>query len=97
MQETMEATQAMIDHLAAVNKILEKYNYSEARLIPILQEVQAVYKYLSKDMISYVATSIGVPCESISVANKDRFSFSRRKMTSRRTASPSSPQFQLRL
>ena len=61
MQETMEATQAMIDHLAAVNKILEKYNYSEARLIPILQEVQAVYKYLSKDMISYAATSIGVP------------------------------------
>ena len=61
MQETMETTQAMIDHLAAVNKILEKNNYSEARLIPILQEVQAVYKYLSKDMISYVATSIGVP------------------------------------
>ena len=26
-----------------------------------MQEVQAVYKYLSKDMISYVATSIGVP------------------------------------
>ena len=61
MQETMETTQAMIDHLAAVNKILEKNNYSEGRLIPILQEVQAVYKYLSKDMISYVATSIGVP------------------------------------
>ncbi len=61
MQETMETTQATIDHLAAVNKILEKNNYSEAKLIPILQEVQAVYKYLSKDMISYVATSIGVP------------------------------------
>jgi len=61
MQETMETTQAMIDHLAAVNKILEKNNYSESRLIPILQEVQEVYKYLSKDMISYVATSIGVP------------------------------------
>ena len=61
MQETMETTQAMIDHLAAVNKILEKYGYSEAKLIPILQEVQAVYKYLSRDMISYVATSIGVP------------------------------------
>lgn len=61
MQETMETTQAMIDHLAAVNKILEKNNYSEGRLIPILQEVQEVYKYLSKDMISYVATSIGVP------------------------------------
>ena len=61
MQETMETTQAMIDHLAAVNKILEKNNFSEGRLIPILQEVQAVYKYLSKDIISYVATSIGVP------------------------------------
>ena len=61
MQETMETTQAMVKHLAAVNKILEKYNYSESKLIPILQEVQAVYKYLSKDMISYVATSIGVP------------------------------------
>ena len=33
----------------------------DTKLIPILQEVQAVYKYLSKDMISYVATSIGVP------------------------------------
>lgn len=32
MQETMETTQAMIDHLAAVNKILEKNNYSEGRL-----------------------------------------------------------------
>ncbi len=61
MQETMEATQATIDHLAAVNKILEKHNYLESKLIPILQEVQEVYKYLSKDMISYVATSIGVP------------------------------------
>ncbi len=61
MQQTMATTQAMIDHLGAVNRILEKNNYSEARLIPILQEVQSVYKYLSKDMISYVATSIGVP------------------------------------
>ena len=43
MQETMETTQAMIDHLAAVNKILEKYGYSDAKLIPILQEMQAVY------------------------------------------------------
>ncbi len=60
MQETMEQTNAMIEHLAAVNKILEKYHYQEAKLIPILQEVQANYKYLSKDMISYVATSLGI-------------------------------------
>ncbi len=61
MQETKETTKAVIEHLAAVNKILEKNNFSESRLIPILQEIQAEYKYLSKDMISYVANSIGVP------------------------------------
>lgn len=61
MQETLAKTEAMIKHLDAVNRILDKYNWDEARLIPILQEVQEVYKYLSKDVISYVATSIGVP------------------------------------
>jgi NADH-quinone oxidoreductase subunit E len=61
MQETMEKTQAMVNHLAAVNKILKKHNFDEAKLIPILQEVQEEYKYLSKDVISYVATSLGVP------------------------------------
>jgi len=61
MQETMEKTKAMVDHFAEANRILEKHQFSAAKLIPILQEIQAVYKYLSKDMISYVATSIGVP------------------------------------
>lgn len=61
MQETLAKTEAMIKHLDAVNRILDKYNWDEAKLIPILQEVQEVYKYLSKDIISYVATSIGVP------------------------------------
>jgi len=61
MQESMEKTTAMIEHFAEVNKILEKYNYSAAKLIPILQETQDVYKCLSKEVISYVATSIGVP------------------------------------
>ncbi|MCP3966979.1 MAG: NAD(P)H-dependent oxidoreductase subunit E [Lentisphaerae bacterium] len=51
----------MVDHLAAVNKILEKYDFKEAKLIPILQEVQEEYKYLSKDVISYVATSLDIP------------------------------------
>ncbi len=61
MQETNEKTAAMIEHLAAVNKILEKHNCDESKLIPILQEVQEEYKYLSKDVISYVATSLGLP------------------------------------
>ena len=61
MIETLEKTSAMKDYLVEVNRILEKNNYSESRLIPILQEVQKVYKYLSKDMIAYVAEALGVP------------------------------------
>lgn len=61
MQETMEKTENMIKHLEAVNRILEKHQYDEAKLIPILQEVQEEYKYLSKDVISYVATSLQIP------------------------------------
>lgn len=61
MQESIEKTTAMIEHFAEVNRILEKHNYSAAKLIPILQETQEVYKCLSKEVISYVATSIGVP------------------------------------
>ncbi len=60
MQETLEKTEAMVKHLAAVNHILEKHGHNKARLIPILQEVQEEYKYLSKDVISYVATSLGI-------------------------------------
>lgn len=61
MQETMEKTQKMVSHLDAVNTIMNKYEYNKDKLIPILQEVQSVYKYLSKDVISYVATSLDMP------------------------------------
>lgn len=61
MQQAMEKTRAMIDHLFEVDRILEKHHYRESRLIPILQEVQAAYSYLSKDMIGYVATGLGLP------------------------------------
>jgi NADH-quinone oxidoreductase subunit E len=61
MQAAIEKTQNMVNHLSMANKILKKNNYDESRLMPILQEVQEEYKYLSKDLISYVATSIGIP------------------------------------
>lgn len=61
MEQPLQKTQAMIAHFADVDRILEKNGYQESRLIPILQEVQEVYKYLSRDVIRYVATSIGVP------------------------------------
>ncbi|MFA6930891.1 MAG: NAD(P)H-dependent oxidoreductase subunit E [Lentisphaeria bacterium] len=65
MQESVEKTKAMVQHLAAVNAILEKNGHDPGRMIPILQEVQVVYKYLSKDIISYLATSLDVPVAQV--------------------------------
>ena len=61
MFEAMEKTKEMVQHLAAINGILKKNNNDPTRLIPILQEAQEVYKYLSKDVITYVANSLDVP------------------------------------
>ena len=61
MLETLEATKKMVDYLAKVNEILENNQNDPSRLIPILQQIQDVYKYLSKDVISYVATALDVP------------------------------------
>ncbi len=60
MKETLEKTEKMIGHLKAVNDILDQYNYDRTKLIPILQAVQEEYKFLSRDVISYVATSLGL-------------------------------------
>ncbi len=61
MQETLAKTKAMADRLALVNEILEKNNYDSSRLIAILQQIQDINKYLSRDVISYVATALNVP------------------------------------
>jgi NADH-quinone oxidoreductase subunit E len=61
MQETLAKTKKMVAHLDAVNRILAENEHDRYRLIPILQAVQEEYKYLSKDVISYVATSLGLP------------------------------------
>lgn len=65
MQETIEKTQEMIHHLEAVNQILEKNNYDASRMIPILQQIQAMDNYLSKDVITYVATALDVPVSQV--------------------------------
>ena len=43
-----------------VNTILEKYHRSASHLISILQEIQADYRYLPEEILTYVATAIGV-------------------------------------
>ncbi|MBQ2682627.1 MAG: NAD(P)H-dependent oxidoreductase subunit E [Thermoguttaceae bacterium] len=60
-QGTVEKTKEMAGQLAVVNEILERNGNDPSRLIPILQQAQEAFKYLSKEVISYVATSLGLP------------------------------------
>jgi NADH-quinone oxidoreductase subunit E len=41
--------------------ILDRHQRSAARLIPILQEVQGEYRYLPEEVLTFVATSLGLP------------------------------------
>jgi NADH-quinone oxidoreductase subunit E len=44
-----------------VCEILDKNHRNPARLIPILQAVQEEYRYLPEEMLTFVATSLGLP------------------------------------
>ncbi len=65
MQTIDEQTTSMLDNFSVVNKILEKNGYSSAKLIPILQQIQHEFKYLSKDVIAYVANSLKLPASKV--------------------------------
>ncbi len=44
-----------------VCQILDCHGRRSARLIPILQEIQREYRYLPEPVLTYVATSLGIP------------------------------------
>jgi NADH-quinone oxidoreductase subunit E len=44
-----------------VCEILDRHDRDAAKLIPILQEVQELYRYLPEEVLTYVATSLGLP------------------------------------
>jgi NADH-quinone oxidoreductase subunit E len=46
---------------AKVCEILDRHSRDEAKLIPILQEVQELYRYLPEEVLTYVATSLRLP------------------------------------
>lgn len=43
-----------------VCEIINKYDYDSVKLIPILQEIQEVYRYLPEEIMTMVATSLGI-------------------------------------
>jgi NADH-quinone oxidoreductase subunit E len=48
-----------------VCEILDKYKCNPQKLIAILQEIQAEYTYLPEDIMTYVATALGVSPGSV--------------------------------
>ncbi len=40
--------------------ILEKYEYNQHKLIPILQAVQEEYRYLPEKILTFIASSLGI-------------------------------------
>jgi len=54
-------TPAAADTPLKVFSILEKNAYRKDRLIPILHDVQKAYTYLPEDVLTSVATALGLP------------------------------------
>lgn len=44
-----------------VCQILDQHGHDPSKLIPILQAVQDEYRYLPEEVLTYVATSLGLP------------------------------------
>lgn len=65
MEETIEKSQALAAKFEVIEAILEKNHRDPSRMIPILQEIQDTYKYLSKDVINYVASSLRIPASRV--------------------------------
>jgi len=53
-----ESTTSSAREFEAVVAILKKHDYHANKLIPILQEVQEIYRYLPSQVLNFVATSL---------------------------------------
>ena len=53
------------DIMSEIDEILEKYGYSKNKLIKILQVVQEKHKYLSEEVINYIAAILDIPAASV--------------------------------
>ena len=65
MEVSNDKTQKLVAKFTAIDAILEKNHRDPSRMIPILQEIQELYKYLPKEAITYVASSLKVPASRV--------------------------------
>jgi len=64
MEESMHKTKTVQEPLrnfAKVKEIIEKYGTERSALIPVLQAIQGEFRYLPQEMLSFVATAMGIP------------------------------------
>lgn len=45
----------------SISKIIGRHGKGQQQLVPILQEVQAEYRYLPEEILSHIATAMGLP------------------------------------
>lgn len=65
MSETAERELTLSGKFEKVGEILDRYERNPSHLIPILQEIQEVYRYLPREIMNYVAEQIGVPAGKV--------------------------------
>lgn len=59
----------MTQRFAQTDKILESFNYDASKLIPILQQVQDIYRYLPEDVMRHIAGKLHIsPAKVFGVA-----------------------------
>ena len=61
IERTETSSYATTRKFEKVCEILDRHGRDSAKLIPILQQVQEEYRYLPEAVLTYVATSLGVP------------------------------------
>jgi len=54
-----------VNQFAQLDQILEKYREVKGALIPVLQETQNAYGYLSKEAIEYISCNMNIPVSQI--------------------------------
>ncbi len=57
--------ETMVEQLKWVDDVIHQYGQSRTSLIPILQAVQAKYRYLPEEIMTRVSTQMGLPLSSI--------------------------------
>lgn len=53
------------NHMAQLDEILARYKEAKGALIPVLQEAQHAYGYLSKEVVVHIADTLNIPVSQV--------------------------------